>query len=380
MRLLSMFKNASPESHHRRLLVGFSKLRSKSLRNRVYIFIALILVALAPAVANAACVVTNTNDSGTGSLRAAINNNCSAISFQSALTGTITLTSGTLVFNASSTVTGPGATNLAISGGTSSEVFDVTSGNTVTISGLTIENGIANQTPTVISLTVATGIAGGAVWNDGTLTLQNCVITGNSAPTGVGGGIYNSGTGTVTIDHCTVTNNSSGQDTGTRGYGGGLFNAGTATITSSTFSANLAGGGGRGAAIYNVGSATLQNSTIEGNESTDTQNAGGGLGAVYSDGQMTMANCTIYGNIVGGTGTSGGLLQSVANTSSPAFGTAEVVAALPSKTISSPQPTGTIFTDACLGANAFAGGTNATYTVGTAACMRAPPSSSLVTF
>ena len=88
--------------------------------------------------------VTNTNDSGPGSLRQALGiaNDGDTIDF--AVSGTITLTSGELLVNDSITISGPGAANLAVDGNTDIRVFHVSPGKTVTISGLTIINGNAN--------------------------------------------------------------------------------------------------------------------------------------------------------------------------------------------------------------------------------------------
>src|SRR5437899_9242072 len=58
-----------------------------------------------------AVTVTNTNDSGAGSLRQAIAdaNHDDTIDFDASVTGTITLTSGQLLVNHSVTISGPGA-------------------------------------------------------------------------------------------------------------------------------------------------------------------------------------------------------------------------------------------------------------------------------
>src|SRR6266496_133247 len=91
----------------------------------------------------ATITVTNTNDSGAGSLRQALAdaNNGDTITF--AVTGTIGLTSGELLINRSITISGPGADNLAVNGNATHRVFYIAPGNTVTISGLTITNGRA---------------------------------------------------------------------------------------------------------------------------------------------------------------------------------------------------------------------------------------------
>src|SRR5947208_5864821 len=85
--------------------------------------------------------VTNTNDSGPGSLRdaLAIANDGDTIIF--AVTGTIILTSGELLVKHSISISGPGSANLVVNGNESHRVFHVSSGRTVTISDLMISNG-----------------------------------------------------------------------------------------------------------------------------------------------------------------------------------------------------------------------------------------------
>ena len=63
-------------------------------------------------------IVTNTNDSGAGSLRATISSASpgDTIAFASGVTGTITLTSGELDINENLDIEGPGAGILTISG------------------------------------------------------------------------------------------------------------------------------------------------------------------------------------------------------------------------------------------------------------------------
>ena len=125
-------------------------------------------------------LVLNANDSGSGSLRQAISdNNATAggnsVIFSNVVTGTITLTSGQLLISKDLTLIGPGANVLAVNGNHASRVFYVTNAAAVSISGLTISNGL------------------GGIFNDhSTLTIRNCTISCNSA-SGGGGGIDNFG-------------------------------------------------------------------------------------------------------------------------------------------------------------------------------------------
>ena len=104
---------------------------------------------------------------------------------------------------------------MTVSGGNASRVFQVDSGVTASISGLTITKGNAGS--------------GGGLLNFGTLSLTNCTVNDNFAVF-IGGGLDNRGTATLT--NCTVSGN-----TVLRG-GGGLFNRGTVTLTNCTVSGN----------------------------------------------------------------------------------------------------------------------------------------------
>src|SRR6266481_8094676 len=172
----------------------------------------------------ATITVINTNDSGTGSLRQALAdaNNGDTINFS--VTGTITLTSGQLVVGSSATVSGPGANQLTVQrstdvGTSDFRIFYISSGKTVTISGLTITNGHPSG--------LFPDDSGGAIYNDhATLTVNNCTLSGNSATWG--GGIYNfgesTGNATLAVSNSTVTGNSAGGDNFSGG--GGIYNDG----------------------------------------------------------------------------------------------------------------------------------------------------------
>ena len=218
--------------------------------------------------------VTNTNDSGPGSLRAAIASAGSGgtVNFSLAYPATIVLAS-TLTIGANVTINGPGAGNLAIDGDGSVGVFQINAGVIASFSGVTIQDGNATN--------------GGGIFNSGTLTLSNVVVTFNSANF-QGGGIAN--TGTLTMTNCTVSENDVNHD------GGGIANGGTLTLTQSTISDNIADLGG---GIYNfVGTATITNSTLVENGAFT---AGGGL-IIPGGGTATLVNVTMFDNSSEGTG------------------------------------------------------------------------------
>ena len=157
---------------------------------------------------SATSTVTNTNDSGAGSLRQALAdaNDGDTIDFNLTYPATITLTTGQLVVGNSVTISGPGANNLTVDGNANDRVFYISPGKTVTIDGLTVTNGH-----------VAGANNGGAIYNDSAnLTITNSTLRGNSAGGG-GGGIYNS-LGTLMVTNSTLSGNS-----GATG-GGGILN------------------------------------------------------------------------------------------------------------------------------------------------------------
>ena len=211
---------------------------------------ALCLIALSTQAAT--ITVTNTNDSGAGSLRQSIADAVNGDTIDFGVTGTITLTTGELLVDKSITIHGPGPDHLTVDGNHASGVFQVQvgGGGTATIAGLTITNGVANR--------------GGGIYNESsTLTVSNCTISSNSAPDafGVGGGIFNDvsfSNGTLEVLNCTIGGNSAGDN------GGGIYNYGgsrTATlkVLNSTLSGNSAGrfGGGIYNDVFSGGSSPL---------------------------------------------------------------------------------------------------------------------------
>ena len=123
--------------------------------------------------------VTNTNDSGAGSLREAITNaNANAEADVINLpAGTYTLTSGELDITSEVTITGAGAGTTIIDGNSDSRVFHLNDSNsTLTLTDLTIQGGDT------------TGDGGGIFVNDGSAQLiaTRVIVTGNNAGNGAG--------------------------------------------------------------------------------------------------------------------------------------------------------------------------------------------------
>jgi len=144
--------------------------------------------------------VSNLNDSGVGSLRQAIttangHSGADTIVFASGVTGEITLLSALPTLSDDVDIEGPDANQLklwrvAALGFRFFLIDGAGIGPTVTISGLTIANGVGEG-------------GGGAVKNvHGNVALRNCMFSSNQADF-AGGAIFNAGT--MTLSGCTFT-------------------------------------------------------------------------------------------------------------------------------------------------------------------------------
>jgi predicted outer membrane repeat protein len=307
------------------------------------------LIAASASAHAATLTVTNAADNGPGTLRAALTNVANGDIINFSITGTITLTSGELLVMSNVMILGPGPASLAVNGNASGRAFHPLGGVIATIAGLTITNcsaagdvggGIYNDHSTltvsncvltgntsrfggslynggiggtasllVTGCTISTnsaGIAGAGIFNNGigghaTLTVVNCTVRGNAtASNGNGGGIYNDGesSGNAIL---TVANSAFIGNTASFGSGGGIYNdTGTLNVSASTFTGNLAynpGGGG----IYSGGvSLTVSGSTFSGNS------AGSGAGIYSGLGTLLLSTCTLSGNSASANG--GGIL------------------------------------------------------------------------
>ena len=253
-------------------------------------------------------IVTNANDSGTGSLRDVLSSvpAGTTITFDSALSGATIYLASPLILSQEVTVDGSAlASKITISGDTNNDgtgdvqVFVVNDGVTATLDSLMITKGYS-------------ATFGGGVNNRGVLTITNSTISGNFA--GYGGGISNGGTNGVslTLQNSTISDNSAD-------YGGGIDNGGiydtTLVVKNSVISGNTAtyiGGG-----ISNQGTLTITDSTFSENISQDgggIENLAGTLkifgsaflnniasrsgGAINSEGLVTavIVNTTFSGN------------------------------------------------------------------------------------
>lgn len=223
-------------------------------------------------------VVTSTGDtSDAGTLRWAIeqaNNSVGAdtISFDSNFNSAQTIVlNGTQLpqltdTTGPTTISGPGADLLMISGNYLSRVFDIAADVNVSISGLAVTQGNAG------------GDNGGGINNRGVLNLWSVTLTGNTAVRdefgifngGLGGGIYNGGV--LTIANSIVRNSIANG-------GGGIATQGILTASHVQLVENSASFGGGG--IFTTGSTTLQYCRVDQNRSET--GGGGGLIQYFGD-------------------------------------------------------------------------------------------------
>lgn len=254
--------------------------------------------------------VTNTLDTGPGSLRDAVDDSELAagpdrVLFQSGLTGTVTLSS-TLGITQPLEILGPGAGAFTVSGANADRVINIDTaavGADVKISGLNLIDGHSTSDGGVIStvdadLTIENAaisggtaeLGAGVYSNLGTTTIQDSTIQGNTA-TEEGGGIYS-----LDAELEVIGSTVSGNGGPAAGFGGGIDTKNASTlIRSSTVSGNNAGNGG-GVRTLNS-DLGIQNSTISGNTATGT---GGGSGFGYGGGLWLDAGASgsmvVYGS------------------------------------------------------------------------------------
>lgn len=206
------------------------------------------------------------------------------------LTGTINLKSPLPPIDAATDVIiqGPGARRLTVNGAnTGSSVFQTNSD--VTITGLTITGGTAAPvTPDDPTAQTPPAYGGGIYNNGGDLTVDACMISGNSAQ--LGGGIANVG-GSLSLTNSTISGNTASSNGASSGGGIYLDNSlngfvGFVNISNSTISGNTGSG-----IAQNSGSSTTKMSTI-------TNNAPAGVS--LSDSRRSGTRATFSNTIISG--------------------------------------------------------------------------------
>jgi hypothetical protein len=248
----------------------------------------------APVASGATITVTNTNDSGVGSLRQAISDASGA--------DTISIPSGVYRLNSvltvsrSLTFTGAGAATTFLDGQSVTPVMTIQSpAAVVSISGITVRNGenptgdgggILSNVPLTLTddaiVGNSSGHNGGGLAISSVLMMKRDLVAGNSAPAGAGGGIElePSSASTSTISDTTVTQNSAD------GFGAGVNEDDTSTETVQLFNDSLVfntvtgtAGEGGGFRAWSGTTMEFRNSLFAQNSSADQANCAHGSGA-----------------------------------------------------------------------------------------------------
>ena len=266
----------------------------------------LVLAASASATIGKAAVVTTTSDGPAltppnCSLRdaiTAVTNNVDTggcvitspggddkITFAPALSGqTITLSQGEIVINNPDdlVITGPGMNQLTVSGNDVSRVLNVQSPTSIT--GMSLVHGKAPVGGAINS--TASGPFS-LVLTDVKVADSAAEATGSSGTEFADGGAIHSKNGSLTLNQSVVTGNHA---TATQNGGG-------------TNSAEA-----RGGAIFNEDDVNLTDSTISGNQATATTDGTGQAAAtagIRSDGHLEMGGSTMSGNVANASATLG---------------------------------------------------------------------------
>jgi predicted outer membrane repeat protein len=161
----------------------------------------------------ATLTVTNTSDTGAGSLRDEILAALPGDAINFSVSGTITLGSALPAIAINLTIDGSGQ-SITIDGASSFSIFNAQTGVTLNLEFLTLAHGLAEE--------------GSAIFNQGTTTVTNCTFSGDTAIAG-----------------------------------GAIFTNGAMMITNSTFSSNQAAGAGA-IELNNPANVTITNSTFFG--------------------------------------------------------------------------------------------------------------------
>jgi predicted outer membrane repeat protein len=199
------------------------------------------------------------------------------------------------------TIQGQGMANTTVDGNASGAVFTIGPTLVVTLTDIAIVNGSGSHsvycsscTLALISTAVQSNLNGGLRIFQGNATIDNSVITGNTA--GEGSGIHSYET-TLTVNNSTVSNNQAQLD------GGGLYDTGSTIIISSSVFHNNSGRNGGG--IYfsrggsDSGSLAIYGTTFTDNSATD---AGGAIYAHLLTLPLLVNNSVLRGNSAGNEG------------------------------------------------------------------------------
>jgi len=227
-------------------------------------------------------------------------------------------TSGDLNIYDDLSIVGNGEGATIVDGNDIDRIFSVASGVSVSVTGLTVRNGLVTATNagggiynsgalTLTQVTVELNRAcnGGGLSNSGTAALDSVTISQNLAfsggacatsGTGFGGGVFNLSSGILDLTNSSIRNNSAEFN------GGGIYSSsGQVTITGGELRENS--GGAYGGAADSMGVMTLSGGTTV---NDNTANDGGGISNRESNAVLTISGVTFSGNVANGDDLGGG--------------------------------------------------------------------------
>jgi len=199
-------------------------------------------------------------DNQSGSTDCAAGSGADTVVFSLTYPAIITLTARLPMITWKVALVGPGADRLTLSGNGQSQILLVIPGGDLTVQGMTLSDGYSNSSD------------GGAINNEGQLTLANTFLTRNVS-TNSGGALYNAGAVTVTAS--TFYSNTSDAGGAIMNFSNGLVN-----LTNSSLISNTATGWYGGGGILNLGTLTVHAGTLYGNRAAPAgpgENIGNGV-------------------------------------------------------------------------------------------------------
>ncbi len=237
-------------------------------------------------------IVRNANSSGSGSLRQVIADACNGdtVTFDPAffnVARSIPSGGSQITIPRNMTIEGTGSAMLTLDGQNTTRIIGNANNTVINLNNLRLTRGNAG------------GSVGGAISNDGTMTLTGVVVDSSTAATG--GGFYNGRTANInytTISGCTAASG-----------GGAVANAGTLSAYGSTFSGNTATFGG---ALLAGPMSIFNNTTVSGNLATTNKAGGIYIGSTerFETTNATITDNVSNGNLTGGIYSDGGVYQS----------------------------------------------------------------------